>query len=895
MTIQPGLRIDAKAPDRAPIRPRAPASARGKFAPPRFPGDLVGVARWQDWLGALGDHELCLAEAPAGYGKTAFSASLFKAAQAAGWRTGWVSFDPEDNESAAVGHLFEAVRLARGAAEDDGLTALSAAPGSAAVLAAALAERIDDGDRPFLLVLDDIDRLTDTRAIDVLNRLLRHSPAQLRLILSSRTTSAILIDETERRGMALRIGPAELGLSDDEVQLLLQTAGAASDPRSGAELNLFMEGWPAGIRLAARYLEPDALAAQIDKRLAPIVDGLSDAERRFLQRSAVAARLSPELCQLLCGEKDSAATLHGLVGRGLFIEAIAHGNSCYRLHPAFRATLRRRLEAIEPGAATQLHRVAARYFAAQDMKGLAAEQAMLAGDFGQAATLVADIAMPMLERGEVASVAAWMDRLPPAEIAALPALLQARAWLLTLIGHSDAQLAIAALEASGGGREAHAIDLVHRAYRGDRIAEVVETCDQLLSAPDGLSDLAVAMVRTVLAHGALKRGLFGLVHDAVRPLMLRGAKAPLGLPLALAVCARAALSRAQGQLADAERVLRDGRLPSKEASLATALIDAALARCCYERDETAMAADLAASALPLLEQSPFQDALIPAFLVAIRAAVGMGQTDKAASLIDRAELIAFEREWTPLKAMCIVERARLRLPQTIDAEAVVAVAEEEAAIRDPLSAGARAFALLSEMRAYEAIASGDRPRLTLVAERLLRLASNADDAELRASATLFNILPQLSGRCDKMVELETVRFLNHAASVGFRRTIVDVLDVTGVRAVQNFCSEAYSSGSFLALLKLAEPARRNPALEGVYSAAPGEAFSFLTEREIEILSALNAGESNKEIARTLQLAPETVKWHLKNVMRKLRANSREEAVQNASTLGLKLIEAMPRR
>jgi LuxR family maltose regulon positive regulatory protein len=181
-----------------------------------------------------------------------------------------------------------------------------------------------------------------------------------------------------------------------------------------------------------------------------------------------------------------------------------------------------------------------------------------------------------------------------------------------------------------------------------------------------------------------------------------------------------------------------------------------------------------------------------------------------------------------------------------------------------------------------------------VAERLLRLASNADDAELRATATLLDILPQLSGRCDKMVELEIVRFLNHAATAGFRRTIVDILDVTGVRAVQNFCSEAYSSGSFLALLKLAEPSRRNPALEGAYSAAPGEAFSFLTEREIEILSALNAGESNKEIARTLQLAPETVKWHLKNVMRKLRANSREEAVQNASTLGLTLIETAAR-
>jgi LuxR family transcriptional regulator, maltose regulon positive regulatory protein len=890
MTIQPGSRIEPKI-DRVAAARRPPTSARGKFAPPRFPADLVGIGRWQEALDRLSEHELCIVRAPAGYGKTAFAASLFAKARSAGWCAGWVSLDPEDNESAAIGHLFEAVRLAGGDATGDSFAGIADAPGSAAILSAALAARIEAFDRPLLLVLDDVDRLTDARAIDVLNRLLRHPPAPLRLVLASRAITAIDAGEVERRGMALRIGAAELGLGDDEVRLFLQNSGAAPDMPA---VNGFVEGWPAGVRLAARHSGQDGLAAGIDLHLAPVIDGLSDVERRFLQRCAIAPQLSAGLCQLLSGEKDSAAMLQDFVARGLFLDPLAGPDAWYRLHPAFRAALRRRLEAAEPGAAAQLHRVAARHFSAQGLTSLAAEQAASAGDIRQAAMLVAEIAMPMLARGEIAGLGAWMEQLPAGEIGAIPVLAQAQAWLFTLTAHRDAEAAIVALDACGGAQEARAIDLVHRAYGDDRPVDVVEMCDQLLGAQDGLSDFAVGMIRTLLAHGALKRGLFGLVHDAVRPLMLRGAREPLDLPLAIAICTRAALSRAQGQLADAERILRDGRCSCPGSSLAAALIDAALARCCYERDDMTPAAALATSALPVLEQSAFQDALVPAFLVAIRAAVSMGEADKAASLIDRAERVAFEREWAPLKAMCIVERARLRLPQTIDAETVVATGEEEAAVLDPLSAQARAFALLSEMRAYEAIANGDRPRLTTVAERLLRLASNADDAELRATATLLNILPQLSGRCDKMVELETVRFLNHAASVGFRRTIVDVLDVTGVRAVQNFCSEAYSSGSFLALLKQAEPSRRNPALEGAYSAAPGEAFSFLTEREIEILSALNAGESNKEIARTLQLAPETVKWHLKNVMRKLRANSREEAVQNASTLGLKLIEAMPR-
>lgn len=901
MTIQPGPRIEAKAPQSAKAGQSARRFASRKFAPPRFPSDHVGLDRHRRWIDALSHHELCIVRAPAGYGKTAFCATLFAEAQRTGWRAGWVSFDPEDNESAAIGHIFEAARLADEGFEGSDAPVAPDTPASAAILADMLAERIDRQPAPMLLILDDVDRLTDARAIEVLDRLLRHPPAQLRLVLAGRGVPAVTIDAVERRGMALHIRRAELGLTDGEVLAFLQGAHVAFDPRETTDFNAFLEGWPAGLRqLAQRSAratlfagphDATGMAAALDHGVAALIDDLPDTARTFLQRSSVAPHLSADLCRLLGGESDGAAMLSSLAAQGLFIDAPVDGGIWYRLQPVFRAILRRRLDAAEPGFPAQLHRTAARYYAAQGMTADAIEQALSCGDPALAGALVADIAMPLIARGEMRRVAGWFEHLPPKQIAATPALAEAYAWLRTLMAHPEAPSAIAIWAASGCADDAGALGLIHRAYALDRLDEVVEACDQILAAPDGLSDLAIAMVRATLALGAARRGLFGLVHDAVRPLLLSEARPSLDLPVALATCARAATARAQGQLGEAERLLREGRRNLAGPGLAAALIDAGLARCCYERDDLIAAAELAERALPLLEQSGFQDALIHAFTVTIRVAVGMDRIGEAASLIDRAELVAFERGWAPLKAMCIVERARLRLPQTIDAETVVAVGEEDAAVIDPLSAEGRAFALLSEMRAYEAIANGDRPRLTMVAERLLRLGANADDAELRASAALFNILPQLSGRCDKMVDLETVRFLNHVASVGFRRTIVDVLDVTGVRAVQNFCSEAYSSGSFLALLKLAEPSRHEPALEGGYAAAPGEAFSFLTEREIEILSALNAGESNKEIARTLQLAPETVKWHLKNVMRKLRAGSREEAVQNASTLGLKLIEA----
>ncbi|MEE2690232.1 MAG: response regulator transcription factor [Pseudomonadota bacterium] len=60
----------------------------------------------------------------------------------------------------------------------------------------------------------------------------------------------------------------------------------------------------------------------------------------------------------------------------------------------------------------------------------------------------------------------------------------------------------------------------------------------------------------------------------------------------------------------------------------------------------------------------------------------------------------------------------------------------------------------------------------------------------------------------------------------------------------------------------------------------------VTEREYEVLSLLAAGRSNKEIARTLSLSPNTVKTHLARLYGKLEASRRTEAVDKARTLAL---------
>jgi len=60
----------------------------------------------------------------------------------------------------------------------------------------------------------------------------------------------------------------------------------------------------------------------------------------------------------------------------------------------------------------------------------------------------------------------------------------------------------------------------------------------------------------------------------------------------------------------------------------------------------------------------------------------------------------------------------------------------------------------------------------------------------------------------------------------------------------------------------------------------------LTKREREILDHLAKGASNKEIARTLEVSPNTIKTHVASLYVKLEVNGRGKAVEAARTLSL---------
>ncbi|TIP36468.1 MAG: helix-turn-helix transcriptional regulator [Mesorhizobium sp.] len=60
----------------------------------------------------------------------------------------------------------------------------------------------------------------------------------------------------------------------------------------------------------------------------------------------------------------------------------------------------------------------------------------------------------------------------------------------------------------------------------------------------------------------------------------------------------------------------------------------------------------------------------------------------------------------------------------------------------------------------------------------------------------------------------------------------------------------------------------------------------LSSKETDVAALLLRAYTNRQLAESLSMAPDTVKWHLKNIFGKLGVSSRTEAVLKLKEIGL---------
>ncbi|MGH3450481.1 MAG: MadR family response regulator transcription factor [Haloechinothrix sp.] len=154
----------------------------------------------------------------------------------------------------------------------------------------------------------------------------------------------------------------------------------------------------------------------------------------------------------------------------------------------------------------------------------------------------------------------------------------------------------------------------------------------------------------------------------------------------------------------------------------------------------------------------------------------------------------------------------------------------------------------------------------------LKLSTGSDTEGLAVCADLTARYPEtgvlvLTTFLDDSLVLEAIRR-------GARGYVIKDVDTTGlvssIRAVSRNES-AFDSRSASAMVRSIRTAPEEPTL---------------TEREQKVLELLAHGLSNRDIGGKLYISETTVKFHVRNIMRKLAASSRAEAVYEASKMGL---------
>ncbi|WP_046471998.1 MadR family response regulator transcription factor [Allosalinactinospora lopnorensis] len=173
--------------------------------------------------------------------------------------------------------------------------------------------------------------------------------------------------------------------------------------------------------------------------------------------------------------------------------------------------------------------------------------------------------------------------------------------------------------------------------------------------------------------------------------------------------------------------------------------------------------------------------------------------------------------------------------------------------------------------ADEALATVARCRPSVVLLDL-KLSSGRDNEGL-------SLCEQLTRRHEEVRVLVLTTFLDDnlvldAVHRGARGYVVKDVDTTelvrAIRAVAKHES-AFDSRSAAAM---------------VHSLNKQQVTPELTERELKVLGLLARGLSNRSIGGRLYISETTVKFHVRNIMRKLGVSSRAEAVYESSKLGL---------
>ncbi|WP_346837638.1 HTH-type transcriptional regulator MalT [Microbulbifer sp. SAOS-129_SWC] len=897
-----------------------------KYSLPDCPEHTLARPRLLSLLDESHSDQMLLVTAPAGYGKTTLISSW---ALTQDNPVAWFSLDGSDNDPGQFcRYLVESVHRAtgNGVPETHKLLAAQQRPDVALVISQMLAE-LRGLPSELRIVLDDYHQIDNPAVHDATRFLLRHAPAGIGIVLTSRSQPPLGLASLRVAGRLLELGSAEIA------QLLKQRLPFALDSDRVDQLHQLSEGWPPAVQLFALSVrdrdEVDRYFAELEQGHSHILDYLAEEVlerlepqlRELLASTSILTRVNAQLAERLSGLGDGQQLLEQTARRGLFLQAQDSSRRWFRYHPVFARFLQRQLT--DAHRLQQLHSNACDTWLEMGQPVEALRHALAAGDAERAQQLLTTQGEQLLREGQsrllidslnwlgedkirrnarfaliaaklaqenyehdqcekyLAAAESWLQREDPAQWRDFEGAFAA----------ARAQAAVSrglTLQAKEYAEEALA--LLREDQRGDRTAALLVT---------GETSFCLGELEGAKAH-----------MQEVEALALAEQDYPSAT---WAICQQAEIAIAQGLMKKAAALQQRAHRMVEDHHLAGLPISEFICRLGgqlqWEQGDLDGAAASARRGMQI-NRKVGERWLLPEYTLLLKVAQARGEKEESLEWLARVNRLMagerYHRDW-----VANADSARIRVWRALgDNGAIAAWLEQAQPVADRPSNHFEQCHGRNHVRAMiELHRWSDANRLL---SRLLQVARDCglvtDCLRNRVlEARLLWLRERRDGAINAIREALSISverdFSASFLQIGKPLIVIlkAALEGDGERAALGDAERDKAQ----ALIRLAQ---QQPELDGGIRIELDETIireildsdavpdflrhSPLTPREWQVLNAIHSGLSNERIARHFKVAPSTIKTHIRSLYQKLDVKDRQEAIALAEQL-LRSVQDQP--
>jgi LuxR family transcriptional regulator, maltose regulon positive regulatory protein len=891
-----------------------------KFYPPHVHQAMVLRPRLIQRINEGMRRKLTLLSAPAGFGKTSLIGQWVTVSASKDRAVAWLSLDEGDSDPMRFWtYLLTAIDTATGGAISNSLELLrSPRPPSIEAILTSLINNVASINKDFALVLDDYHLVNNPVVHHDLAFLLEHLPAQMHLIIATRTDPPLPLAHLRAGGQLVELRSPDLRFTSEEAsQFLNDMMILGLSAEDVAVLEQSTEGWIAGLQLATLLVEgredSSKIIADFTGENRYIVDYLaqevltrqSEEVQDFLLQTSLLDRLSGPLCDAVTSGRDGQRVLEKLEEGNLFLLPLDDKRRWYRYHHLFSEFLRQQLYKQRSALAPDLHRRASHWYEDNGLVEDAIGHALAAEDFSTAARLVEDNSADRLMRREIATLLGWVEALPDELVLTRPRLCLAYAFALFENGRMEEtgrylQTVERALSANEGGTTANslaqgdpdtqavlgrvaALRSFIACYQGD-VSDALELSYRALELlPSGELHLRSGIAANIAGNLGMTYGSASDIREAVQTMSeaarkseSRGNKSGAIVSL----CLLAELEVRRGRLQKAarayKRALQLGATPGKTPLMGVAIAYVGMGEILVEWNDLNAARQHLTKGIALAERNGDLGTMTLGYVNQARLLCAESDFDGALEVLRKAEQAIGSTNVAWANGQIAAARAQVWLlqgnlePAGRWAQNYSLAMVEELGYRRDLE-----YTMLG--RVY--IAQGNLDEALLFLDKLLSVAERGELNGIVIEVLALKALAlNLQGDTEEVTDLLR-RALSLAEPEGYIHLFIDkgapMMDL-----LRYARSRGISINYLGRLLEASEQVSVPPSAE--FQTSP----EFLGERELEVLCLIAAGMSNRRIAEELVIGQGTVKTHINNIYRKLDVQSRTQALARARELNL---------